>query len=132
MGMHDHFAPLGALVVRFTDSQGVALGFHILCLWHGTLCGQLARSEFRTNSNASFNCGTPGEQPSRPMGGNRIDLFGSPGFPAFAQARVGQATGPAHHWSDVVGLRSAGPTLRMRKLASRDEANMVLASEVAG
>ena len=34
MGMRDHFAPLGALVFRFADSQGVALGFHILCLWH--------------------------------------------------------------------------------------------------
>ena len=27
--------------------------------------------------------------------------------------RVGQATAPAHHLSDVVGLRSAGPTLRV-------------------
>ena len=52
----DHFAPFGAPVVRFTGSQGVALGFHIWCLWHSTLCEQLAQSEFRSNSN----CRAPG------------------------------------------------------------------------
>ncbi len=31
----------------------------------------------------------------------------------YAVCRVGQATAPAHHLSDVVGLRSAGPTLRV-------------------
>ncbi len=35
MGTHNDFAPFGALVFRFAGSQGVALGFHILCLWHG-------------------------------------------------------------------------------------------------
>ena len=34
MGMHDHFAPFWTLVSRFAGSRGVALGFHILCLWH--------------------------------------------------------------------------------------------------
>ena len=37
--------------------------------------------------------------------------------------RVGQAPAPAHHWSDVVGLRSAGPTLRIHKPTSRTRAN---------
>jgi len=32
--------PFGALVFRFTGSQGVALRFQILCLWHRTLCTQ--------------------------------------------------------------------------------------------
>ncbi len=68
MGMHDHFAPFGALVFRFAGSQGVALGFHIVCLWHRTLCEQLAQSEFRSNSNV--NCRAPGEQPSGRMDWN--------------------------------------------------------------
>ena len=33
----DHFALFWALAIRFTCSQGIALGYHILCLWHGTL-----------------------------------------------------------------------------------------------
>ena len=32
------FRPFGAFDFRFAVSQGVALGFHILCLWHSTLC----------------------------------------------------------------------------------------------
>ncbi len=35
-----------------------------------------------------------------------------------AVCRVGQATAPAHHSFDLVGLRSAGPTLQIHKLAS--------------
>ena len=29
-GMLDHFAPFGALAIRFVRPQGVALGYHIL------------------------------------------------------------------------------------------------------
>ena len=32
------FRPCGAFVLSFEGPQGVALGYHIVCLWHGMHC----------------------------------------------------------------------------------------------
>ncbi len=112
MGMHARpFRPFGAPVFRFAVSQGVALGFHILCLWHRTLREQLAQTEFRSNSNSD--CRVPGERPSRPMDWNRMDLFGSPGFPAIAHPRAALeqsvlAVLPADNVCPIRGLEEDG------------------------
>ena len=47
-------------------------------------------------------------------------------------SRVGQATAPAHHLADLVGLRSAGPTLRIHVLARRDRIAHILDTNSPG